>query len=97
MSQYSQGGPQELADHPFVTDATGWDEKQSNQFLMNGKVNGKDQARAMNAGNDQARMTSPRWDQAAARNDQDNFEGGHSVARATFWSKDSAQMEENSA
>ena len=95
MSQYGLGGlgPQEFAEHPFVTDATGWNERQSSQFLMNGK----DQARAMNAGKDQARMTSPRWDQAAARNGQDNFDGGHSVTRAAFWSKDSAQVEENSA
>ena len=83
MSQNGLGGlgPQEFAEHPFVTDATGWNQRQSSQFLMNGK----DQASAMNAGKDQARGTNPKWDQAAANNGQDNFGGGYSVTRVTHF------------
>ena len=96
VAQFSQGGHQEVPDAPYLTECTEWGEQQKELFLS-GRKSDKDQSRATNAGKDQARTTtSPRWDYAASRNGQDDFSGGRSVAKATFWSCESDQREQNS-
>ena len=97
--QLRQSGYQEPPAAPFLADATGWSDLELEQFAsyINSKKNDKDHSRATSAGRDHARVTaSPSWNQGAARNGQDDFSGGHSMTRATFWSYESGQEEQNS-